>query len=100
MPPRQGLRALKKWRYVGVFGPELMLCLGAVRIGPARQCFWAVWDRDRQRLYERTRPGRGSVSLEVGCARLKDGPVELELELAETAGVETVCRSGESYAWT
>jgi hypothetical protein len=29
-----------------------------------------------------------------------DGPVVIELGLAEEAGVETVCPSGESYAWT
>src|SRR5437763_8580078 len=54
MPPRQGLRPLKAWRYVGVFGPELMVCAALIRIGPARQAFYAVWDRRSHRLYERT----------------------------------------------
>ena len=45
MPARHGLRALKAWRYVGVYGPELMICMASVRVGPARQAFWAVWDR-------------------------------------------------------
>ena len=42
MPARLGTRPLKAWRYIGVFGPELMICVAAVRIGPARQSFWAV----------------------------------------------------------
>jgi hypothetical protein len=100
MPARQGLRALKAWRYVGIYGPELMLCIGAVRIGPARQSFWALWDREASLLYEHTVRGRGTVRLEPGRARVSDGRVELDIELAETAGIETVCPSGERYAWT
>ena len=61
MPGRFGLRPLKAWRYVGVFCDELMLCVAAVRIGPVRQSFWAVWERGEQRLHERTRMGRGGV---------------------------------------
>ena len=52
MPARLGTRPLKAWRYIGVFGPELMICVAAVRIGRARQSFWAVWDRDARRLHE------------------------------------------------
>jgi hypothetical protein len=33
MPGRQGLRPLKASWYIGVYGPELMLCAGALRIG-------------------------------------------------------------------
>jgi Protein of unknown function (DUF2804) len=100
MPSRQGPRPLKAWRYIGVFGPELMLCLAVVRIGVARQAFWALWDRDGGRLYERTTLGRGRIRLDRGRARLGDRRVRLDLRLEETGGVETVCVSGRSYAWT
>lgn len=100
MPAHQGLRPLKAWRYVGVYGSELMLCVGAVRIGPVRQAFWAVWDREAGRLHERTVTGPGAVSLHVGHVRVLDRAVQLELRLEETAGVETVCQTGASYAWT
>src|SRR5947207_5736708 len=68
MPPRQGLVPLKLWRYVGVFGPELMICLASVRIGPTRQSLWAIWDRAASRLYERTASGAEAVSLAPGRA--------------------------------
>jgi len=100
MPPRWGRRPLKAWRYVGVFGPELMVCLASVRIGPARQAFWAVWDRTRGRLHEHTAIGRGKVRLDAGRARVIDRDVQLDLALEENAGIETVCPSGESYGWT
>jgi hypothetical protein len=100
MPPRRGLRPLKAWRYVGIYGSELMICIGAVRIGPARQAFWAVWDRTTGRLHERTVRGRGGVELAYGRARVADGAVRIDISLAETDGIETVCRSGESYGWT
>jgi hypothetical protein len=94
------LRPLKAWRYVGVFDAELMLCLASVRIGPARQSFWAVWDRGARRLYERTRRGPGAVRLTPGRAQISDGAVSIDLELDETAGIETVCPSGSAYGWT
>lgn len=100
MPSHQGMRPLKAWRYVGVFTPDLMLCLANVRIGRARQCFWAIWDRRAGRLYEHTRLGGSAVTLGAGRARISDGEVEVALELDESAGVETVCPSGASYAWT
>jgi len=100
MPSHHGLRPLKAWRYIGVYGPELMLCVGAVRVGAARQAFWAVWDRQAQQLRERTTLGRARVRLEHGAARVLEHDIQLELRLEESAGVETVCRSGQSYAWT
>ncbi len=100
MPPRQCLRPLKAWRYIGIYGPELMICLAAVRIGRARQAFWGVWDRERRRLHERTVLGRGPVLMHPGRVRLCDRGVELDLRLQEEPGIETVCPSGTSYAWT
>ncbi|MGZ4187908.1 MAG: DUF2804 family protein [Solirubrobacteraceae bacterium] len=100
MPSRHGLRALKAWRYLGVYGPELMLCMASVRVGPARQAFWAVWDRAEQRLHERTVTGRGPLWLWAGGASLRDGELQVELALDEATGIETVCAAGEAYAWT
>jgi Protein of unknown function (DUF2804) len=100
MPARDGLRPLKAWRYVGVYGPRLSLCAASVRIGRARQAFWAVWDRDAERLHERTIIGRGRVELAPGRLRVLERDVQLDVRLDERAGVETVCPSGESYAWT
>jgi hypothetical protein len=102
MPSRRGLRPLKAWRYVGVYGPDVMLCVGRVRIGPARQGFWAVWDRHSMRLWERTLVGPGSrstVQLSPGRVIVRSD-VEIDLQLEEAPGVETVCESGDSYAWT
>ena len=100
MPSRDGLRPLKAWRYVGVYGSELMLCAAAVRIGPARQSFWAVWDRRRQRLVERTSFGPGRVQLHRGRVIVNDDALQLDLHLEERNGVEAVCPTAGSYAWT
>ncbi len=83
-----------------MFGPELMLCVAVVRIGPLRQSFWAVWDRADGRLYERTTMRRSVVELRAGRVSVRDAMVNLELTLEETDGVEAVCPSGRHYAWT
>jgi hypothetical protein len=40
------------------------------------------------------------VTLDAGRVRVIDDAVALDLTLAETAGIETVCRSGQAYGWT
>ena len=100
MPSHVGPRPLKAWRYIGVFGPELMLCLAQVRIGRARQSFWAVWDRELGRLHERTALGQGRVRLGPGLAHLDEASVRIDLRLEEGAGIESVCASSGAYAWT
>lgn len=100
MPPRDGARPLKAWRYVGVFGPEMMLCLALLRVGPARQSFWAVWDRAHQRLDQWAGPGAGGLQLRTGRAELIRRRARICVDLLEGPGVETVCTSGSSYGWT
>ncbi|MFL5817182.1 MAG: DUF2804 domain-containing protein [Conexibacter sp.] len=103
MPAWRGSRPLKRWRYVGVYGPELMLCVGHARVGPGRQSFWAVWDRATQRLHERTRRSGGGVRLGLdrpGRVLVLDDGAEIDLTLEEVDGVETICPNGHAYAWT
>ena len=101
MPRRQGRRPLKRWRYVGVYGPDIMLCAGVARVAGVPQTFWAVWDRGAQRMWERTTPRRGRVALPDGAARVTDREVSVDLVL-EPAGdpIEVVSRHGPSYIWT
>lgn len=109
MPLQRGGRPRKRWRYVGVFGPELMACAAVVQVGVARQSFWAVWERPTAdgpgRLRERTRLRRGGVRLAPGRLHVADvdgdgAPVALELALEEIDGVETICPHGRQFAWT
>jgi hypothetical protein len=74
-------RPRKRWRYVGVYGTRLMLCAGVVQIGPALQTFWAVWDRERRALRERTRLWRPRpyVRLPRDGVYVEDGTVSVRL---------------------
>jgi uncharacterized protein DUF2804 len=92
----------KRWRYIGVYGPELMLCAAAVQVGPIRQSFWSLWDREGRREHGRTqlRPG-GDVALDGACLTVKGDGVEASLTLGEGEPIESVCPSGErGYGWT
>src|SRR5919204_1535191 len=78
----RGARLLKRWRYVGIFCEHLMACAAQVRIGPARQCFWAVYPRaglagDADGLRERTHllRARGAVALAPGRVSVHDAGV-------------------------
>jgi hypothetical protein len=77
-----------------------MLCVGSVRLGRARQTFWAVWDRLAERFFERTRFGGGRATLLPGRVRIFEPDVQVDLTLEEVGGIETVARSGTGYAWT
>ena len=100
MPRWRNGRPLKRWRYVGVYGPELMLCAGDVRVGPMPQRFWAL-ALPGGRIETRTTYGSGGVLLEGSRVRVDAGDVHVDLEVAEDGGVESVHRSGaRGYVWT
>ncbi len=102
MPLFRGTRPLKRWRYVAVFSEELAACAAVVRVGPARQSFWAFLSRPDGRLRERTHTlaRRGAVELAPGRLRVRDSGVALDLALEKGAGIEAVCPHGGAYVWT
>ena len=95
MPRWQRLRPLKRWRYVGVYGPRLQLCVGDARIGPARVRWWAVAEPGTP-----LREGRGGIDLAPGAVRVADGDVEIDIAVDEAEPVETATAYGTSFAWT
>jgi Protein of unknown function (DUF2804) len=99
MPLVRDRTPLKRWRYVGVYGPELMLCVGDARVAGLPRRWWAVALPDGT-LHERTTTGRGGVLLEPGRVRVARGGVRIELGLEEGTGVEVVSPHGRSYIWT
>jgi hypothetical protein len=92
----------KRWRYAGVYGTRLMLCAGVVQIGPALQTFWAVWDREREALRERTRlvRPRRYVRLPDDRVLVGDGSVRIDLAVSGGAPRETTSPHGGSWIWT
>jgi len=108
LAPWRAGRPLKRWRYVGVYSPELMLCVGDARIGPVPQRWWAVALPDGG-LRERTTFSRGGLELDTPWGpptarptRLRAGShgVRIELELDEGPGVETLSPAGAAHIWT
>jgi hypothetical protein len=95
MPRFQARRPLKRWRYVGVYGPGLQLCVGDARIGPVPVRWWAVAERGMP-----LREGSRGVTVEAGRVRVRDGAVDIELELDEREPVETATAYGDTFAWT
>lgn len=98
----------KRWRYIGFYGDEVMLCLATVLIGPARQCFWSLWDRESGQVLGHTqlRPGRQEVAMEGDRVELRardpqaGQPVRASLTLGEVEPVEVVRPSGRGWGWT
>lgn len=99
-PLLEGWRPLKRWRYVGVYGPELMLCAGVARIGPLPQHWWAVALPDGT-LRERTTVARGGVRLPDGAVRIDAPGLHVELSVGDSGeAVDVASPSGASWIWT
>ncbi len=79
-----------------------MACAALVRVGPARQSFWAVHTREDGRLRERTHTllRRGVVELPLGRMAVCDGGALLDLTLEEDEGIEALCPHGTGEVWT
>jgi hypothetical protein len=105
LPMRWGGRWRKRWRYIGAYNQNFMLCAADVHVGPGRQSFWAVWDRRRREMRERTRTllplTRREVSLVGAELSVRSGGVAIDLRLGETEPVECICpNDGDGYTWT
>jgi len=94
--PVKGGRPLKRWRYVGVFGDEVMACFGVVRIGVLPQAFWAVLDAGGMR--ERTRFAPRAVDLRDGVVRVRD-VADLRVE-PDGEAIAVTNRHGAQDIWT
>jgi len=90
----------KQWRYVAVHSPEVQICAANVSIGPFKQMFWAVWDRENKKLHEHTSIRNIGVEVPEGRLLIRDAGIEVELDLDEGPGVETVSPSGKAWTWT
>jgi hypothetical protein len=93
-------RPLKRWRYVGFYGPELMLCAGDVRIGMLRQQFWAVAEPGRS-LVEATSLRSAGVTMDGNGLAIESRDARLALTIDENDGVAGTHPNGRSgYVWT
>lgn len=101
MPRWRNGRPLKRWRYIGAYGPGLMICAGDARIGPLRQRFWAVATSDG-RLREKTALfGSGGVRIAGPELSIDSAGVRARLRVEEQdEPVETLSPHGDSYVWT
>ncbi len=113
----------KRWRYLGAFAEEVMVCAARVSVGPASQTFWAIWDRTEHELVERTVMRWPGARGEVWSEDRAGGPVDnapddgsvvrIEGKHPEAGGVrgflrtgggawaECVCENGEDgFVWT
>jgi len=110
MPLVRDGRPLKRWRYVGVYGPGACVCACEAWVGPLAQRFWGVATPDGRLLSARSLVGSGGVAVSdagvaVRACAQEDGArveVAVELVLAEAPpAVESVSASGTSgYVWT
>jgi hypothetical protein len=95
MPLVRDRRPLKRWRYLGLYGEDMMLCAADVRIAGLPQAFWAAWDR--RALREKTVFRPGGVTLADDHARF--GPAALRIE-PDGEPMAVTSRHGDSYIWT
>jgi Protein of unknown function (DUF2804) len=104
MPLLRDRRPLKRWRYVGVYTPQLMLCVGQANVAGLPQRWWAVALPDGL-IVERTTISHGGVAIGPDTVRVAASArdrtdVSIELELGDVAPVEVVSPHGDSYIWT
>jgi Protein of unknown function (DUF2804) len=99
MPLLRRGRPLKRWRYVALYRPDLMVCVGDARVAGLPQRWWAVALPDGT-LAERTTAGRGGIDLSPGRVRVEADGVSVDLSFDEDEGMEVASPSGRSWIWT
>jgi hypothetical protein len=99
MPLFRRSRPLKRWRYVGIYRPDVMLCAGEAHVAGLPRRWWAVALPDGT-LLERAGARRAVAEVARGRLRVRSQPVEIDLELEEGPGVEVVSEHDGGYIWT
>jgi hypothetical protein len=103
MPLVRGGRQLKRWRYVGVYGPDLMFCAGRARVGAIPQGFWGAVERGRP-VRDLTSLRGAGVRFDGSRVRVDAPGVRADLLVDEGGGVESVnphpAGDGNGYVWT
>jgi len=102
MPLRRNGQTRKRWRYIGFYGEELMLCAARAQVGPLSQCFWVLWDRQagEQLAHTSVRPGSREVRMDGPNLEIEAGGLRASLRLGECEAIETICPSGSGWGWT
>ncbi len=100
-----GTRVRKRWRWVGAFQEEVMVFGAVVQIGPVGMAFWGVYDREQDRLHERTRRAlpwrRPEVEMDGRRTSIRSGDLAADLEFGEGEAIECICPNGQGgYTWT
>ena len=100
MPLFRGGRPLKRWRYFGVFGPDLMLCAGVARVAGVGQGFWGVVERGSP-VHDLTSLRGAGVRFDGSRVVIESGGVRADLVVDEGGGVESVNHDpGGGHVWT
>jgi len=104
MPLLRGGRPLKRWRYVGAYGPDFMVCAASVHVGPAGQSWMAAWDREQGRLVEAFSMRAGKVDVATGIVRGRGRRLTIDLHTDEATTdadpVEVLSPHGAQHIWT
>jgi hypothetical protein len=96
MPLQRHGRPLKRWRWIGLFGPQLMLCAGAARIAGLPVRWWAVAEPGRP-LVE----GSRGVRVADDAVAVRAGGTKVALSIAPAGtSVEVASPHGRAWAWT
>ena len=96
----RGGRPLKRWRYLGVYGPELMLCAGDAHIGPFRQRWWAIALPDGRLLEQTSTVRSAGVDFSGTQLTLAGRGATARLRYTPTEAVETLSPHGRQLIWT
>jgi hypothetical protein len=102
MPLRRHGQNRKRWRYVGLFGAEVMLCAARAEIGPLTQSFWVLLDRGsgEQHAHTALRPGSREVRFDGPELAIDARGLRASLRLGECRPIESICPSGSGWGWT
>jgi hypothetical protein len=92
----------KRWRYVGVYREQMMLCAARAEVGPTGQSFWVLWDHERGRELAHTslRPGSREVVFDGPRLTIDAAGLFADLHLGEADPIESICPSGSGWGWT
>ncbi len=100
MPLFRAGQLRKRWHYVSFWSGELSFCAARASVGPLKQEYWGIWDREAVQFRERSHRFTRRVRFEPHRVLVRDGDTEIDVTVSSRSSFEVYRPAGRAYIWS
>jgi hypothetical protein len=100
MPLFRSGQLRKSWHYVSFWSAGLSFCAARASVGPLRQEYWGIWDRETKHFRQGSHRFGRRVKLDSSRVHVQDGDAEIDVEFEPCIEFEVYRPARKAYIWS